>query len=413
MASITSARVMRGRPAQRREPLGLLERGHQQRRAGSIGLLAQPLGDREERFERHLARFLAAPRIAPWVPAARARRPERLVPRGRRHAGAVSVEAIEALEAVADERRLLLDRGGRDFRSLRGCVVTGCQRDGVEAAGDHEHRAALGRGPRRARPQRFFHVPRHLGLARERAVALQRGERRLAAHQHAVGGEPRHELRRGDVAMRALEQVVPQLVVVAAAAALGERMQVAAVAPAPLVEQGLERVLGRFERALRAVVEVDEAQLAAELRALAQRHQLGRVIAEGIVGGVPPLAFVRLFLRDPLDAIRIHRERRPGALVDDQRDQRVEAGRPLDEDRAGAQLADETLQVPCARRAVVAHREVDHLVADERAPERGGFTGVDVARELRLAQRSISLRAASIFCHAAFFCARGFTATSK
>ena len=298
------------------------------------------------------------------------------------HAGAIAVEQVELLEPVADQvgvgrLRFLLPR-------FRGGIAQHQvdQGRGVKPAGQNNDRAG-GRGKPLADP------PSHIGLARDRAVALHVPFRARQADMVAIGADICEEPPPVRIAQACLEQMIPDLVLVAAAEPHRKRADIVARIEGPLVGQrhrfGL-LVFSRFAPEHHPVArgQVDEMGRHAPLRRLCQRHELGRVAAQGIIARRMEVGLAALGARERDDG-----NRRRGHLVGDQPEQGLVVLRALDQDFGGLDVGDRGNQVPGTGRAVMADRnEVDIAV---RVPEIGG-RGRGIAAHGR-AYLSFSVRA--------------------
>ncbi len=142
--------------------------------------------------------------------------------------------------------------------------------DRVKSADHREHWSAADS----THGKRLTNVPGHFRFARELAV----------------GGDACDELRRIHRRPGALEQMLPEFLMVTAAELGGEQPQMRAALQMALVQEGhCFRVLWwSIELAPRSVVEVDEMRGYGKFGRGAQRHQFGRVIAERIVRGMAP-----------------------------------------------------------------------------------------------------------------------------
>ena len=298
--------------------------------------------------------------------------PQVLVPARRRHARRIAVEPLEALEGVADQGRVRGHPGQRDLRPRGRVGQQVRQRHGVEAADHDEHRSLAGAAPRK----RLADVPHHLGLPGRGAVTVELGPGVVLARELAVCRDACQVLRGTDPAQVRLEQVLPEVLLVAAPQLLGKRLEALAVLEVVLGQQGLPgsgtllvgarcRLRLHGHQALLGEVEVDEAGRDPAGCRLLEGHQLGGVVAEGVVGA-PALVLVAAARAH---GIRIDRQRHVRLRVGEQRDVRGEAPRALDEDHRRAVLLEGLADVPGAGRAVVAHRHHDELVAGQRRGE--------------------------------------------
>lgn len=289
--------------------------------------------------------------------------PQQLVPRGAGHAGRVAVEPVQPLEGVADQGRVGGHPGQPDLRPLRGRRHQVGQHHGMEAADHHQHRAVTGLALR----QGSADVVGHLGLAGDRALGGEHRVGVVAPREEAVRRDGGDVLLTG--LLPGLEEPLPQVFLVVAAEPLGEQLQPPAVLEVVLVEERASAVGGSpgpLDRVLLREVEVDEPGRDAVLGGVAQRHQLGRVVAERVVGTGPDLGLVALGLAGEPGVDR-QRHRRLG--VGQQRDQRVEGPRPLDQYRTRAQVGDRAAHVQGARGTVVPHGQHHQLVSQQPTGE--------------------------------------------
>ena len=150
--------------------------------------------------------------------------PEPVVVGGKRQPGRIAVETVQLAEAVSYDVDLLL-RGRPRFVGIFDPLGFDSERRDqcrrVHAAGDDDGRPV----PFQGTPQRGAHVD----FARQRVIRRQHGPGDGCAHRRAVGADVVEELspvRRTDAA---LEQVVPQLVLIAAAGAAAQGGDVVAV----------------------------------------------------------------------------------------------------------------------------------------------------------------------------------------
>ena len=316
------------------------------------------------------------------------------MPGGGGHARGVAVETVESIEAVADQCGVLLDECvGRQLRSFAGAAHLLSQHDGVEAADHREH----GSTTDHTRGKRLANMPGHLRFARERAVARQFRLLVILARELAIGGDACDELAGLCRRPGALEQMLPELLVVTAAELSGEQPQVRAALQMPLVQERHRfRVLRRLvEQALRSVVEVDEMRGYGEFGSRTQRHQFGRIVAERVVRGMAGRG--RLAVGSP-DGIGVDGERHACGAVRQQRDQRTEGARPLDEYDGRAPFADEPHQLQRTGGAVVAYRKDHQILGYEACAQRSQRLAV---KPRRLVHRLSSRRASHICCHGA------------
>ena len=117
--------------------------------------------------------------------------------------------------------------------------------------------------------------------------------------------------------------------------------------------------------------QVDETHVRPHFQARADGDQLGRELANGVVG--------RLAIRrtvGPLANVgRIEGHGHPRLVMDQERQQRRGIAGPFDQHAFGPQLPDEPAHVPGAGRAVMPHREVDDPA--QEVDGRGELIGQD------------------------------------
>ena len=224
------------------------------------------------------------------------------------------------------------------------------QRRRVEATGQHEDRPATLR--------RRLHARRHVRLARMRAIALHDTVRCRRAHVRAVGADAGEEIAPAAMPDALLEEMVPKLVAVAASRPQAQLPHIARAVEHGFCDQRKRAIaryaaviLGKHHPMVRG--EIDEADLRADRSPFPQCHELGRVHGEGIVACTGTVA-VRL-LREGDDG-----DRRLGVLVEEQRNERLEIDRALDQNAPRPHLADEGGDVMAARGAVMAHGHEVH-----------------------------------------------------
>jgi len=118
----------------------------------------------------------------------------------------------------------------------------------------------------------------------------------------------------------------------------------------PLGEQAL-RLLGdaAARRHHLRKRQVDERHARSDLGARAHRGELGTVVAERVVRGVPVGKRLRGFLRGPPHVRRVDRDGHPRALRQDVSEERRRVARTLDEDRGRPDHADHPRDAPRAR----------------------------------------------------------------
>ena len=234
----------------------------------------------------------------------------------------------------------------------------------------------------------------HGALPGEGPVGLQDLLGGLETGGEAVGGDRAGESHRISVPQVRLEEVVPELVGVPAAAPPGELPHVAALGEAGLLQQGVEVVIALLgpsprEDLLREV-EVDEPGPGPHLGPGPERHQLGREVAEGVVGGEAgrlgePREEALAELPRRVHVGRVDGEGRPGLLVEDVGDQGRDVLGALDQDLAGSRVEDPAPELEGAGGAVVADGdEVEPRLARrgegleegvDRVPDVGGVGG--------------------------------------
>ncbi len=205
-------------------------------------------------------------------------------------------------------------------------------------------------------------------------------EPRHRAPAEHIGEESAPVAERGRGAQ--FEQPVPQLLVVDAAELRGQRVQIAAVREIALFHQASGGVAGialfRLFVAMPGLVmpgKIDQPQLRAERCALAHGDPFGAVVAEREEGRARFGA--RLFFRIGVvdrylaRALAQPGDRGPGLFMLQQRQQRIQIVRPLDQHGRGLDLAQQPSQRERTGRAVVPHRHEEHILLAEQPAARG------------------------------------------
>ena len=232
---------------------------------------------------------------------------------------------------------------------------------------------------------------RHVTFARQAALRFQHGRLVIEAGHGAVGKHvAKHAAPVRQRRARArLEQVIPQFVLVAAAGARGQGVQIAAVGQVALGHQAARIGIVRIRRVrARLPRQVDEGQLRLHGRPLAQRHPFRAVIAKREKRRCRACALCACRLR-----LAQQRHGRARAFVQQQGQHVRVAFRPFDQHGGRAQFAQHGLQCVGARRAVVAYRRKVHAMF-EQPGARGSHAGRQIRLHIRL-HYSHSWRAAS------------------
>src|SRR5262245_59617186 len=220
----------------------------------------------------------------------------------------------------------------------------------MEAAGHDDDGALAAQGLRDA--------VAHVLLTRERAVGRHLRGRDGPAHGLAIGPDRGEERTPVAAAEPRLEQMVPQLVLVAAAGppAQGARVGVRVEGALVRERQGhrVRSALDLSQAEADPGGKVDETQPGLKPPPLHERDVLGSVRRERIVADAPRLILVASRLEGD------DGNRRPRAAIPEKRDQRFEVDGRLDQHLARPHLGEQGPEVPGARWAVMADgREVE------------------------------------------------------
>ena len=362
-----------GAPAQRGQAQGLLDGDARLGRAQRLSRLAQSVDDVEDHRGGETAR--AGGRVGPPGGLRDAGAPGALPQTRGGHAGPVTAQRVQAGEVIADEPALpvgpRLGLGQPD--GLGSGIESVEKRHGVKGPGDDDDRGAGSTATAFRLRQALAQSRGHDGLASVGGVRVEDLPLGVQTGQGRPGqGVGEEALPGADVGCAAvLEELLPDLVVVAAAQAPGQGVQGGGVGQVVLGLQGAGGASpgGSGGSAARAGIAVDEGDLGGVLAGPAQGDPFRGELGERVVGG-------------GATGQREHRDRGDGGRILKSRQKGCVLGRPLDEDSSGPHLLQERAQGQGAGRRVVADRdEVDSAVgpgalslqcAPQPGRERGG-----------------------------------------
>ena len=233
--------------------------------------------------------------------------------------------------------------------------------------------------------------PDHRRFPCQRPIPFQRLRpgilpRKVAPRPH-IPHEPPHrlQLRRARIADPRLEQMLPKIIVIAAATPPRQLPEIPAPLQMPFLQQRFHPRGSRLHRRLHPFlgreIQVDELQPRSQFRPHTQGHPLGRRFTERIIRRMPGRS--RQGRHPPADIDRsailsgttdIDRHGRTRRRIEQLRNQGCERRRSLDQHRRGLPQTEQTLQETRADRAVMSDGKVRHPIREQRVET--GFQAV-------------------------------------